>query len=589
MRTIALRLGAVALVILAVTAWLVARAVQGVQREVAARHAAVVEDLFDEFEGELSEIVDREERRSFLEYRHLYVPDGVPGAAGLVRSPLAGVPEDPAIVGYFQVDPGGECTNPALPRDNELDAAVAAGWTPSDDLDARQAHIREVLAQIPSWDTPAPRVAAAVGPQEAQAPTVQLKRGASARDSRELDKKVQTKGVNLEAYNTEVDLLQNVWDANEQQVLDPEPDPDVDVGLTRLEGVRVGEDLVLHREVTIGGQRHRQGLVVHLPSLAERLERDVLAGSALDPFVALAWDGPPSSAAYMFTHAFAAPFQAWTVSASAPRIPELASREGWFLGGLAGLVVAVVLVGGASVWRAVRAELELAQRRSDFAAAVTHELKTPITTIRMYGEMLRDGLIPGAARQHEYHVTLVAEAERLTRLVGNVLELARIERGAAGPAPEDVDPVAIVREAHALCAPMVTAAGATLDLAVPEALPLVHAERDGLVQALANLVDNALKFSADAPDRRIHLSAAREGDRVALRVRDHGPGVPKGQLRQIFEPFYRGERELTRRTKGTGIGLALVAGVVERARGTVRARNHPDGGLEVTLELPQAR
>jgi signal transduction histidine kinase len=246
----------------------------------------------------------------------------------------------------------------------------------------------------------------------------------------------------------------------------------------------------------------------------------------------------------------------------------------------------VVCLGGLYIARAVRAEVELAQRRSDFAAAVTHELKTPLTTIRMYGEMLRDGVVADPQRQREYHGTLVTEAERLSRLVGNVLELARIERGTAAGEAELLEPAAVVREAATLVGPLVEGAGAALEVTVSGELPPVRVERDALVQALSNLVDNAVKFSASATDRRVHLGARREADDVAFVVRDHGPGVPRGQLQQIFEPFFRGERELTRRTTGTGIGLALVAGLAQRSGGAVAARNHPQGGLEVTLILP---
>ena len=109
-----------------------------------------------------------------------------------------------------------------------------------------------------------------------------------------------------------------------------------------------------------------------------------------------------------------------------------------------------------------------------------------------------------------------------------------------------------------------------------------------LHQVLLNLVDNAVKFSTESEDRRVTVQALTEDRLVIVKVRDRGPGIPRAQLTRVMEPFFRGERELTRTTKGTGIGLALVDGLMRRMGGRVSLRNHPQGGLEVTLQLARA-
>src|SRR5262249_54404482 len=116
----------------------------------------------------------------------------------------------------------------------------------------------------------------------------------------------------------------------------------------------------------------------------------------------------------------------------------------------------------------------------------------------------------------------------------------------------------------------------------------VRFERDALLQVLFNLVDNAVKYARDGGARSIVLCARREGAEVRIAVRDHGPGVPARQLSRIFDPFYRGEQELTRRTKGTGLGLALARGLAERMNARVSGRNRPDGGFEVELAFRPA-
>jgi signal transduction histidine kinase len=229
--------------------------------------------------------------------------------------------------------------------------------------------------------------------------------------------------------------------------------------------------------------------------------------------------------------------------------------------------------------------VSFAERRSNFVAAVSHELKTPLTAIRMYGEMLRDGLVPSEAKRAEYYRHITVESERLSRLINNVLEFARLEKGngEVALATGSVEPV--VREVAELLRPHVEGQGFELAVDVDPALPAVRFERDGLVQVLCNLVDNAAKYAREATPRRIELSARRAGGDVRLSVRDHGPGIAARHLGKIFEPFYRAESELTRRHKGTGLGLALVRGMAERMGARVSGHNVPDGGFEVELRF----
>jgi signal transduction histidine kinase len=230
--------------------------------------------------------------------------------------------------------------------------------------------------------------------------------------------------------------------------------------------------------------------------------------------------------------------------------------------------------------------VHFAERRSNFVAAVSHELKTPLTAIRMYAEMLRDGYVLSEEKRAEYYETMAAESERLSRLIQNVLELSRLEKGARSGGEVvtgDVRPV--LEEAVRVLERHARDRGFTVVLDLPDELPVVRYDRDGLLQVLINLVDNGIKFSKDADPREVVIQAVPRGGGLTLQIRDHGPGVPQRQLSHIFQPFYRGERELTRRTKGTGIGLALVKGIVDGMGGSVSARNHPEGGFEVRVAL----
>jgi signal transduction histidine kinase len=439
--------------------------------------------------------------------------------------------------------------------------------------------------RVSAWRTPAPTAAerqVAANEATSGASDLLLNRAAQQRSGRTTQKQL-TKKANLSAYLG--DDLEQV--AAEQQQVEA---ADVDVDVAPMTGVRVDGWLVLSRIVRSEGAEHRQGVVLRIAELERGIETAVLEGSPLRPYVALAWDGGPEEArVYRAAHRFAEPFSGLAVAASLDAVPELAGNEALTIQLLALALAVAVLGGGLGLGRAVVTELEFSRRRSDFVAAVSHELKTPLTTIRMYAEMLRDGMVPTPERQREYHRTITAESDRLGRLIDNVLELARLERGGAAPALVVGEVAAIVREAMEIVRPLADKAGFRLELEAAPGLPPARVDRDALVQVVVNLVDNAVKFAAEGERAiRLELGVAPDG-RVQLVVRDHGPGVPSGQQAKVFEPFYRGERELTRKTKGTGIGLALVRGLVERMGGEVAARNHPDGGFEVTLRLAAAR
>ncbi|RIK89351.1 MAG: hypothetical protein DCC71_26025, partial [Proteobacteria bacterium] len=361
----------------------------------------------------------------------------------------------------------------------------------------------------------------------------------------------------------------------------------IDPLVGRLAGER---HLLLYRSVFADGGATRQGLVLDVAGLGEHLRARTLAAGAL-PGASLAFDAgdaasPASGDGYRYRHRFAEPFDA--LGAQLALAPLDGGRGAGVIYALAGLVAVTGALGLFAVYRMVAVAMAYAERRSNFVAAVTHELKTPLTAIRMYGEMLRDDLVPGEAKRREYYRTITAESERLSRLVDNVLEFARLEKGAREMRVEAGAVGPVVEEVAALLAPHAASLGFALRARVEPELPPVRFERDALLQVLVNLVDNATKYARDAASREIVLACRREGDGVVVGVRDRGPGVASRHLGRIFEPFHRGEDELVRTTQGTGLGLALVKSLVERMGGTVRGDNAPGGGFEVRVALPRA-
>jgi signal transduction histidine kinase len=248
------------------------------------------------------------------------------------------------------------------------------------------------------------------------------------------------------------------------------------------------------------------------------------------------------------------------------------------------VVLSVTLFGAYLLWRDVRREVLLAEMRSQFVSSVSHELKTPLTAIRMFAETLRLGRSGSPAAQTEYLDTIVNESERLTRLLNNVLDFSRIEQGKRTYHAAPASLAEIVRTAARAMEYPLKQQGFELDVRIDESLPQVRVDRDAIEQAVLNLLSNAMKYSGEA--RRIDLKAGREGNRAVIRVVDRGVGIdPKDQGR-LFERFYRVPTPENRSLPGTGLGLSLVAHIVKAHGGSVSVESDPGKGSTFSIRLP---
>jgi signal transduction histidine kinase len=251
------------------------------------------------------------------------------------------------------------------------------------------------------------------------------------------------------------------------------------------------------------------------------------------------------------------------------------------------LVLAIVLIGGClMLLRLGQRQLALARQQQDFVSAVSHELKTPLTSIRMYGEMLREGWADEAKRK-TYYDFIFHEAERLTRLINNVLQLARMSRNEQ---PGNLSPLTVA-EALAELKPRLESqlepCHYELEISVEPGIEnlRINIDIDWFIQIFINLVDNAVKFSVNGTRQQIDLRCQQLQDgRIQFTVRDYGPGIEPNQMKKIFKLFYRSENELTRETVGTGIGLALVQQLANAMAAEIDVVNC-DPGAEFHLRL----
>ncbi len=252
------------------------------------------------------------------------------------------------------------------------------------------------------------------------------------------------------------------------------------------------------------------------------------------------------------------------------------------------VIITLVLCGGVFfMYRASLNQLRLSQQQQDFVSSVSHELKTPLTSIRMYGEILREGWA-NEDKKKEYYDFIYDESERLSRLIANVLQLARMNRNDLICTPKPVSCSELKDLIQSKIQSQIERAGFDFTIAIDDKCKetSINIDTDLFVQIVINLIDNAIKFSAKSSVKKIDftISDNLSGD-IVFSVRDYGPGIAKKQLKNIFKLFYRLENELTRETSGTGIGLALVHRLTDVMHGKIDVVNQ-EPGTEFRLRFP---
>ncbi|HTP52520.1 MAG TPA: ATP-binding protein [Anaeromyxobacteraceae bacterium] len=231
-------------------------------------------------------------------------------------------------------------------------------------------------------------------------------------------------------------------------------------------------------------------------------------------------------------------------------------------------------------------EATVARLQTDFVNKVSHDLRTPLTSIRMFVETLQLGRLPEPERQREALEIIAAETTRLSALIARLLDWARMESGKRTYEfrTERIEP--IVEAALRAIDPQRLQSGAQLSRDLPPGLPSVRADRDALVDALVDLLQNAFKYTG--PEKRIAVAARKVGPTVVLSVSDNGPGIQGADQKRIFEKFYRGKDPLDRTIEGSGLGLAMVKHVVEAHGGRVGVASELGKGSTFTILLPAA-
>lgn len=617
---------------LAFVAW---RTYGALDREARAQVRFFSERLLDGIETELADLVRKEERRAVDEYHHTTVKK-----SGNIRSPLAGVPKERFILGYFQNNPDGSFQTPLAQDGKGMAAGVADRVRQLKTINTifnRRKFVARMGSPVPvkgrETDSIEKKGQASFADRYLRRSDRKKTRNVLGQEKARVEEITAGQAMNLAKKEAgppappEEDRITAGMEADEAVSYgDGMPAPSAfkstpgpgrrqeaetmpavsgtgrfQVEVAPLQAVAIDEGRVfIFRRIVINGQIYRQGFVLQIrpflehlltvhydPQPISRYTRLTLNAAGLDVSRhRIGVDEGAGAVDWVAGRAFPAPFGFLTAEMRAISLPPTPARRTLTLA----LVILGVVMGAGLVtlYYSARAVLALSERRSQFVSAVTHELKTPLTNIRMYIEMLDQGIAATPEREQEYFGILSSESARLSGLINNVLELSRLERKTRRFELREGDLSDVLSDVRSVMAESLAREGFDLTIRTGR-LPVFSYDREVLVQLLINLMENSIKFGRHLPEKKIAITAGAVGGQVELMVSDSGPGIPKGSLKQVFEDFYRVDNRLARNTGGTGIGLALVKKFVSAMGGKVRAENNHGSGCTITISLPAGR
>ena len=331
-------------------------------------------------------------------------------------------------------------------------------------------------------------------------------------------------------------------------------------------------------------------------TVAAAVDTLALRESVVDPMLGLTPDLELVRADQLdqpWSQALSGPLRMWAIQPTAAFVAEQKSNALWqSLNYFAMTMLSIVslLVAMWFIMRTARREVTLAEMKSNFVADVSHELKTPLALIRLFGETLQAGRVRDEAKRQEYYSVITRESTRLTNLIENILDFARIDSGKKEYAMKRTDVAEVVSEMYAAYRIELDHGGFSHELTIEPGLPVIEADRDAVAQAVLNLISNGIKYSGDEKYLRIDLKKdtrrGRQG--VLISVEDHGIGIRPEDRAHLFEGFYRSADDRVRAKRGAGLGLALVKHIVDAHGGYLDVEARLVRGSTFRIFLPAA-
>ena len=292
---------------------------------------------------------------------------------------------------------------------------------------------------------------------------------------------------------------------------------------------------------------------------------------------------------YLFESNLGRPFSSWRAGIGLKNtdLDYLARNSFLHSAGATFLVLVFLLCGIALTIRATDREARLAQAKSNFVANVSHELKTPLSLISMFSEILELERVDNEEKKAEYYRIMRHESLRLNKMIDNILDFSKIEAGRKTYDFADGDMAEVIESVLSGYRYQIINSGFDIQTNIEPALPPVLIDRDAMAQAISNLLDNAIKYSGEV--KQLSIAAETVRSNLSIEIADHGVGIPRAEQAKIFEKFYRVGNGLVHDVKGSGLGLSLVKHIVEAHQGTISVESEVGKGSRFKILLPLAR
>ena len=617
-------------------AYFISQAYQSLEQEELDEFEFFATTLLDEMEEELVALILREEKRPVDEYNYYLSSEPLIKENERSRSPLSKDPQEDYILGYFQNNPDGSFQTPLVETGktvlSERRSMLAFLQQANTLLNQRRTTISEEV------ETPPIGEVTQVTKEERSSLAKKYLDVASLREQKfqrgKEEQQVQNITVEQALRITQEDHKQKLLEEFKDDITNAERDTVIDslqqTEIASLPGkneiaetasqqffrsaypfsknleVEVGpmqsiflseREILIFRHIVIDNQIYRQGFILLIREFLNYLKNSYFITQPIANFSHLRLEvtdqGQTSeilqagtviaNPIFSLYRIFPRPFSFLGATLTSNQIPRSAGRD--TLNVMMVLIGTILVLGLLAIYQSARAIVELSERRSVFVSSVTHELKTPLTNIRMYIEMLEQGIAPNREREEEYFRVLGSESQRLSRLIDNVLEFSKLEKKQRRFNLQEGRFEDVIQEVGNIMQEKLRQEGFILNVERDDIQPF-HYDREVMVQILLNLIENSIKFGKSSPRKEITLRLQSKGKQLNISVSDSGPGIPRTALKKVFHDFYRGEHEVTRATRGTGIGLALVKKFVTALGGRVEASNNKGSGCTITISLP---
>jgi len=289
---------------------------------------------------------------------------------------------------------------------------------------------------------------------------------------------------------------------------------------------------------------------------------------------------------YFLESNFDRPFSNWKarVGLKNTNVDELARNSFLHSAGATVLVLIFLLFGMALTIRATDREARLAEAKSNFVSNVSHELKTPLSLLTLFSEILELGRVNSEEKKTEYYRIIRHESLRLNKMIDNILDFSKIEAGRKTYVFAEGDMAEVIEHVLASYRYQISNSGFDVQTNIQPDLPPVSIDRYAMEQAISNLLDNAIKYSRDV--KRLSITTERRGSDLSIEIVDRGIGIPRAEQAKVFEKFYRVGNGLVHDVKGSGLGLSLVKHIVEAHNGTISVESEVGKGSRFTILLP---